>query len=77
MEMLNIYDMLGKSPRLEIRMMRAISTQMIFKTMGLDAIRKKMSVERREEDDFKDGALGHHTNGIMMHSFLPHSHCVP
>ena len=44
MEMLNICDMLGKSPRLEIRMMRAISTQVIFKTLGLDAITKRMSV---------------------------------
>ena len=57
--------------------MRAISTQMIFKTMGLDMITKRMSVERREEGYFKDGALGHHTNGIGMHSFLPHFHCVP
>ena len=40
-------------------------------------ITKRMSVERREEDYFKDGALGHHTNGIGMHSFLPHFHCVP
>ena len=63
-------------------MMRAISTQVIFKTMGLDAITKRMTVERRGEertgqDNFKDGALGHHPNGIVMHSLLPHSHCVP